>query len=149
MYEKYIWFSFEHCVSHKKSFLFRCVLITWNSVVIYFGSPLDHDHRCFKNNSKLNIRWSHLIKKNTIAWDTVLKSESNILFCAASLGQHIVYSPARVVYGWWVLDIILEECQDRLKTWLILQYVWLLRGSLNENTSFSLLFQTFRLFWLH
>ena len=50
--------SYLSCV-----FLFDQIWSPEIQLWLSFESPLNNDHRCFKNNSKLNIRWSHLIKK--------------------------------------------------------------------------------------
>ena len=67
----------------------------------------------------------------------------------SSLGQNIIHSPvARVVYGWWALAYKLTRMPGSTEN-VPHRAIWRLRGSLDENASFSSLSHTFRLIWLY
>ena len=66
-----------------------------------------------------------------------------------SLGQNIIHSPvARVVYGWWALAYKFTRMPGSTEN-VPHRAIWRLRGSLDENASFSSLSRTGRLIWLY
>ena len=65
------------------------------------------------------------------------------------LGQNIIHLPVvRVVCGWWALAYKLTRMLGSTKN-VPHHAIWRLRGSLNENASFSSLSHTSRLIWLY